>query len=649
MTNKSGFNYEQVSALCAMYKVIPEKVLGLTDRNGDVNSQIKYGMLFVDKEYNPIAVDDWIFDIAKSYHGIVGTSINNTFYASFDKVTAKSRLELLVDQVIHYMGTYGREAIGLNPITLVPMDKIVVPDVDTSKLKITVIRVISDDEITSLIDHSFRTVTRPAADTVRYLTQLADLATIPEKDVKSFELQVVLNDVRGTVPHDPKGFLRYLIYKTTGETLVINNQTTVFSIKMAAEASGMVAYNLFKKADLVGLSSIFLRYKNIFLAFKAHENCSQIINKLRRMADTYHKPLSENRVQNYFQLVMNREVHAARMTIADTDLGTLVKLFNVILRRLDHGDNYDGVFNVRNGRSFCRANAYKPLSSHEVDVYNREYTFLHTQIVKKVRPHVQGKVFYIPDYVDYTMPTSEKQFIGNFPWGTVFHVINGPYSPLEHAVIGVQWENIGEHRVDIDLHAFTADGYHFGWDSDFYGDDGEVIYSGDMTNAPPPHGAAEAFFVKGMNVPVIFTVHEFCGPATVDFRFVVSAEDTSKDENEVRNCVMDPNKLLFAPVPLQFRNASGMTLGFFDQGDFYLYSGNLSNGIVPRKNLYQYISGIVLQQENKLKMHDVLQSAGATVIRTPADRTEYEKSGFQVIDLSPEMLSNGTLMNILGN
>ena len=649
MTDKSGFNSEQVSALCAMYKVIPEKVLDRANLNGDVNTQIKYGMLFVDKEYNPIAVDNWIFNIARSYHGIVGTSINSTFYASFDKVTAKSRLELFVDQVIHYMGTYGREAIGLEPITIVPMDKIIVPDVDTSKLKITVIRVVSDEEIISLVDHSFRTVARPAADIVRYLTQLADLTTVPEKDVKSFELQVVLNDVRGTVPHDPKGFLRYLIYKTTGETLIINNQTTVSNIKIAAEASGLVAYNLFKKADLVGLSSIFLRYKNIFLAFKAHRCCSPIINKLRRMANTYHKPLREDRIQNYFQLVMNGEVHAARMTIADADLGTLVKLFNVILQRFGHDENFDGVFNVRNGRSFCRANAYKPLSRNEVEAFNREYVFLYTQIVKKVRPHVLGKVFYIPDYVDYTMPTSEKQFIGNFPWGTVFHVINGPYNPLEHAVIGVQWENVEKHRVDIDLHAFTADGYHFGWDSDFYDDCGEVIYSGDMTNAPPPYGAAEAFFVKGMKVPVVFTVQKFCGPANVDFRFVVSDEDTSTDEDEVRNCVMDPNNLLFAPVPLQFHNTSGMTLGFFDKGDFYLYSGNLSNGAVPHMHFPKYVSGIVLQQENKLKMHEILQSAGATIIRTPADRAEYEKNGLQVINLSPEMLSNGTLMNVLGN
>ena len=36
-------------------------------------------------------------------------NINSTFYKTFEEVTSKTRFELLVDQLLHYMTTYGTD------------------------------------------------------------------------------------------------------------------------------------------------------------------------------------------------------------------------------------------------------------------------------------------------------------------------------------------------------------------------------------------------------------------------------------------------------------------------------------------------------------------------------------------------------------
>lgn len=651
MTDKFSITPNQIKALCALYKVVPMSSHKIHVPI-DANLQIKYGLLFVDKDYNPVPVDNSTFEIAKSLYGIKGRSINSTFYDTFDSVTAKSRLELFIDQVIHYAGTYGREAAGLEPLTIVPMGEVNIPEIDTSKIKITVIRVINFSTIIDLVDRSFKTITRPTPSTVQYLEELIGFTAVEEKDVKSFELQVILHEHRNTVPADPKTLLRYLVYRFTKETTLVNNQNTVNCIKDAAEFSGTLAHDILYKADFIGLASIFLRYKNIFLAFKSHKGCAPIINKLRRMANTYHKPLSEDSVQNYLQIVLHGERQRARDIIKNADVFTLIKLANVIFTRVNMDENCTGVFNIRNGRSFCRQNAYTKPSVHELETLGEEGCYLLDKIAQEVRPNVSGKVFYIPEYIDYAAPTTEKQFIGNFPWGTVLHTRGKDSTENAHSVIGIQWTNNGDDRVDLDLHCFTADGQHFGWNSAFYGDHGKVIYSGDMTNAPLPDGAAEAFYLSYMDVPVIFTVNDFTGAPNDEFRFVVSAEDVDEDEDEVRNCVMDPNKLLFAPVPMQFHNSTSMTLGFFEDSDFYLYSGNLSEGAVPHKNFYQYTSGIINQQKHKLKLSVLLKLCGAIVVRSPEMKEQMEKhsgvNGDPVIDLSPENLTNTTLMEILG-
>lgn len=645
--NTAKYSAAQAIALMDLHKAVPACVnqAGQSDfQRYEVapHLQIERGILFIDKNCNAAAVDNEMFNAAVDLYGIDAIRMNATFYKGKDYVINKSRWELFIDQVIHYAGTYGRAAVGLKPLTLIPLCELEIPEADFGQLKITVIRLIGDDEVENLVNETILTTKAPSSRIRENIKALLPLFTGLVDDIRSFEIAVMACEHLGLVPKAPNMFLRYLVYVTTGTPMVINNQRTVRIIKAQANLMGNTVHDLLVKADMVRLSGIFLRNKNLFLAFKAHSGCAPIINKLRRMANTYHKPLSGESVQNYIALALAGKTEKLAELHKVMDNREMVKVLNAMAVRMAVEDYAPGVFNVRNGRSYCKDNAYAPLTIEQFRVLDDAQETLFKVLIDRLRPTVEGKVFYMPSYVDYAVPVSEKQYVGNYPWGTFFSADE----PKTNTTVGVSWVNPTEDDgTDLDLHCFTADGHHFGWNSDFYSNGGTCVYSGDMTNAPAPDGAAEAFWINGVEVPIIFTLNKFNGPDKVDFKLALSSEEIKQ---ATQKYTMDPNKLLFAPIPLKFENGhGGMTLGYIKEGVFTLYSGNLSNGAVPRGNFARYIQGIITQNEHKGLLRDLLLWCDATVINSAEALSDYKERGEAVIDLSPEALTASTLLDII--
>lgn len=645
------YNHNQVSALLDLYKVAPVCENKAGKDYAAVYSpqaQVEHGLLFIDTNGAPVAVDRKLFNAAEALYGIDPFALNATFYTGVDHVTCKTRWELFIDQVIHYASTYGQTAKGQKPLTLIPVQALEIPEISALNIKITVIRLAEDGEIVNLVNETVLTTKSPSPRITNAIKILVNLFDAPVDDIRSFELATIVCDKLDLVPTNPSMLLRYMIYVATGETLVINNKRMIDGIKYGAnyQERRTKIFSLLSKANHVGLASIFLRYKNLFLAFKAYPGCAPIINRLRKMANTYHRPLSDVCIQNYINMVLERRQEDAKKVEAKMDNRDIVKVLNAIALRMAVVGTKPGVFNVRNGRAYCKTDAYVELTQEEYDLLNAAEESLFKALTDRIKDTVAGKTFYLPYYVDYAVPVSEKQFVGNFPWGTTFSGEGSAFEPAD-TTVGVQWVNPSEDEyVDLDLHAFTADNHHFGWNAaEYYSADQRCVYSGDMTNAPAPNGAAEAFWISGIQVPVIFTLNRFSGPSDVDFKLALSSEIV---DGPKPNYVMDPNKLLFAPIPLKFENGhGGMTLGYYHNYMFTLYSGNLSNGAVPQGNFAEYLEAIMFQNDTKILLRNLLTYCGATVVAVKEFKEEYESHGRTVIDLSPEALTASTLMDIV--
>ena len=130
---------------------------------------------------------------------------------------------------------------------------------------------------------------------------------------------------------------------------------------------------------------------------------------------------------------------------------------------------------------------------------------VYNNIIESVKEHVQGKTVYIPDTIDYAFPTSEKDFISGIPCGTIAHL-------GKTATIGVWWENTktngGENRIDLDLHMFSQSS-DYGWDARCRSDSREILFTGDMTNAPIGSGATECFYIGDTSECFSFNLNYF--------------------------------------------------------------------------------------------------------------------------------------------
>lgn len=654
MAVKTSYTYEQAKALCDLFSVLPDSyVAGATPRglgcSHPVDNCLAHGFMVVDSQYNPISVPDVVFDIVDGLYGIDPKVMTNTFYQNFKTVTEMTRWEIFVDQCIHYMGTYGMEALGGEPITIIPMRAIEVPDVDVSKVKVKVIRLAGYNTVTNLVNDLATETAAPSKRILNAYKELVPFTSVDLNDIQSFELGVIAFDHFQTAPRAGKQFLRFLIYKMTGSTLVIKNQRTVGAIK----ASTFDPYPLLSKANQVELARIFLRYKPLFLALKSKDGCAPIINKLRRMADTYHEPLSPETLQNYIEFALKGHSAICTKLLADMTTRDMVKLLNAMMVRFHAETGDPAVYNVRNGRSYVVSDKMVALNEVQKANIQREIRIVYGLLVEKLRHVVEGKNFLIPFEFKYAVPHTEKQFVGNLPWGTTIIAGSRIEDPM---TIGVSWFNQGDYRVDLDLHAFTPS-EHFGWNAAYCKEGGTVIYSGDMTNAPAPNGAAEAFWIEGVREPVIFDLNEFCGPAKVPFKLYLSANlpsfveerDGRMVERYGKDYCMDPAELACAPIPMEIGgDTQAMTLGYYMNGAFTFYSGNLSNSAVPKGDYKEFIKAITTQQSFHMNLADLLCAAGANVFGCAEDIIQ-DGEAFEAgyIDLSPDKLTATTLMGIV--
>jgi len=591
------------------------------------------------------------FILAEECYGINKELNNQTFWKSFERVRDMDPYEYYSHQLMHYFSTYGMEMIGLKARSYVPLQDLEIPDTWMPYKRLTVIRFVSKEDGIELINHYVLVTNAPSAQRIEQFKPLMEKLTIKTDEIKSFELQVIKHDMDGTVPAAPQSFLRFLVYKTTGSTLLIKNRATRKAIQNAAldYHKAHLPYELLSKADISGLASIFFRYRPIFLAFKTFDGCAPIINRIRRLADRYHVPMSDVSVQNFITLVRQNRRDGMEMVIKEASNRELVKLANFLFTahtNAHQSDTIPGVYNIRNGRTFVRADKPTHSGAETSSIWYaccRVVSTLKDRLSEKLR----GKKFYIPNYINYAAPVSEKQFIGNIPWGSSLSGFNDG----DAFTTGIAWMNQDGCRVDIDLHLNSAT-RHFGWNSG-YTDGENIIYTGDQTDAPEPRGAAEAYYFKPGDETFVLSANLFSGVEDMPYKMFMTSRKPAYNECPNRwernhSYTFDPADAMFAPIPLKFNGSErDMTIGLFYDNRFYFYGGSANKGIVPSANYADYIKGLTAKFKPMLNLTDLFGLCGAEVINDKkyADLDEEERK--EVISLAPEDLTATTLLDIV--
>lgn len=633
---------------------------------------LKYGLLI------PVTANDEVVANAIELFGKDGEKWNQSFHKSFNTVQSTPIEVLVVEQLVHYFTTYGFEDLGIydSETVYVPKEKLDIPELAKDIELISILPLTSTElsEKLMVLLTSGIALSKQSVQDIMVLSDYIDKNKFDE--VKNREVKIALYDKYNIMPKNPDEFLRYLLFKLTGNTLKVQSDYDICCIQNSNKQEALTllkAYLLQTNNGYEKLSAIFLRNKKLFLALKVNDNdvlykgvskttkkeINHIINRLRKLADKNHKPLNKNILDCLTDKNVDVDINQLTKELDKITVFREIRILNGILYRLNGNDNI--VYKIRNGKAFVsKVEEKTAVSIKRLETISQ---VIERHLITRISNKVSGKSVCIPQNIVYAAPTSEKQFVGNIPMGSYVEM------PREgNVVFGVYWKNLSNERVDLDLKLMNKSDV-FGWDGKYKNSNLDILFSGDMTDAPLPKGASELFYVGKTNGygAYLVTLNMFtCNSKDVPFEFVIAKSDDVIKTSLYPNYYVDPNKIMEKYDMVISNNAREMVIGLIAIGEsIRFYFNDFSTGSLQTSHANSITLGAFdyLQSFNKiqLKLGDLLQASGATVVETNTltiieETDEADKDGNPIlvkkevnvdIDLSPNKISKDSIIELL--
>jgi hypothetical protein len=486
--------------------------------------------------------------------------LNNTFYSSWKVVAESTDEELLEQQLLHYMGTYGMKALGLPQLIYIPANELDIPIPLTVKIVTVFTKEEAVAKVTSLLTSSVAFKQQTIVDAID-MAQGLDV-DLGELKVENLEAAVLIADKTGVLPKDADLLFRYFVYKTTGNTLVVKDRKTLAAISSSGYVLPCISAPI-----AVQLSKSFNRRKEYWLAFKkASGDNAAVINKISKLSKKFHAPMKPSILLTLTSEIWNyAEVESAAM---QANPYQLVRAINAV--RFYSEPQSDRLYSVRNGKGYYKTKDRSlKLRMHVGPTRLESYAAI---LLNALKEKVGSVTFYCDDHISYACPTSEKKFFGSVPYGTRVRM-TGNVSHL----VGVRWEYVG---LDLDLKA-VSEGHCVGWNSGFRGKG--LMHSGDMTYGP----ATEWLYANGteMENEYLITLCNYSGGRDSDIQFKLLV--AYSDEKRVsENYTCHPDDVVFTTsCDLTQNNVIlGALMSGEDCMDLYLTGGGVSNRRVDSYN-----------------------------------------------------------------
>lgn len=532
-----------------------------------------------------------------------GNDLNKTIHKSWQKIKESSRIELLIEQINHYISTYGSDF--QNEI-YIPKEVLNVPDL---KLTFKVIKAYTQEKMQekclSLLRSGIALKEETIDDLLYILHTELEYDFTGKENIRNKEAVIKIADRYDIYPENPVEFFRYVIYKTTRTTLLIKSNDLIDDIKK----SKFNPTYLFENFGLEKMAEIFNRFKPLFLAYK--NRAPKTINKISKLSKVYHQPLISNPLNNATNILLeNSDLH----WLENATPFALFKALSACYSRM-YGQN-TFVYRIRNGKSWTKRGT-------ATSVNELNYDFILNYLKSKY--NLSEKKFYFPKDVAFGLPTSEKMFVGNIPTGTRFYG--------ERLAVGIYWEDSWGAN-DLDLSGLNIAG-KIGWNAAYNQDNGQLMYSGDMTSAP--NGAVEYLYAnKYLNTPTLVMNSVFSGDSNCGYKIVIGkGDDISYDY------MMNPNNL-FAEAKcksVQKQTILGMLLPKDGKQCFVLLNFGAGNSHVSGTSEVSTMATNALYQQwyESISFNHLIEKLGAIIT------SEKEEADF---DFSLETLEKDSFTKI---
>lgn len=493
---------------------------------------------------------------------------NSTFYQSWHDIMSKDRWELFIDQVCHYASTYGTDFQGetwLPEHTQLPAfpfkELKVVEGIEWSDLMVKM----------EALAYSNVAMTTETIDLLLQFNEFEKKIDISKVKNRELKLRLIPYGYKFT---DGQECLLWILWKSCNITMLVKNEESLNAIRIPASMKDTIELNK------IVLASVFHRNKDVFMQFKKTSELKNLTNRIRKLADKYHKPMEKSPWLMLDKLTIDKRFALYRKA----SVFKLVQIYNALA-------NPTGYYVIRNGKAYYREGRERIVNNallREILVYAASKIADKYNVLEPVA---------LPKGIELAMPMSEKSFIGEIPMGSYVDCAD------KNTMIGIYWRNEWG-AMDLDLHAKLVNGTAIGWNNR-YREDNEVVFSGDMTNADPE--ATEVMWFKKEPMDSIISVSEFHGESKYNYDIFI-AQESATDFN--KSYMVDPRNVIYR-TNLSFENARDVTLGFFQDGKFVFHSCQIGKGIIPneiRTNILKHLISC-----HYLTVREVLERAGVTV------------------------------------
>lgn len=526
--------------------VIGSKILTIDD-------DLKQGIV-----YFGIEVPESVRKLSLDMFGKKPEEWNSTFHKSFNTVLETPIEVLIAQQIIHYFTTYGLEELDLynESLVYIPNEHLEIPELEED-IPLVVIKEITETELTEKLMKLLTSGIALSKQTIKDIMLLSDFID-KEKvdDINNKEVKTAMYEKYNLVPSYNMEFFRYLIFKTTRDTLLIKNKEMIKKIK-SADIDKVYNYlnnYVTKPNGYEKLAEIYLRFKDLFLAFKREkgsctyaESINHIINRLDKFARIkgYHKSIGKGILDNLTNMKNLTVIDLAKSDIEKAlDQATIfreISIVNSLKYRVACNDSI--LYKIRNGKAY--ADIIDHPSEEKTEAQIKVMNIVYDHLKKRVNKLLGGKKVYLPDFINFAAPTSEKQFIGYIPFGTSIIIPR-----VNDMIIGVHWFNLDNDRVDLDVHSMNMN-QSFGWNTSYRSDNGDIAFSGDVTDAPRPNGATELFMISKdcEETSFLLTINDYTqNSEDIPFDLILASGKNAKIE---KNFVIDPNRVIIS-IPCLF-------------------------------------------------------------------------------------------------
>lgn len=527
-----------------------------------------------------------------------------TFYQTWGDVENRSRLHILIDQLNHYASTYGTGFTGTIHLDNPGFGQ-------TDEYAVHVIRTVSHKQAIQLAAEMLNSGVALKTETVSACLNILDTlgGLNPKVSFANQEANALLVKEYGFPARDVNTLMRLIFEKATGRPMVVKSKSAISQIK---ENQAVVFEELEKFVAANGkitLAEAFNRLKPVLLAMRYNASSKTLINQIAKLSKKHHKPFE----QSVINLVTQKDVTGE--DFSKVTVFALLRAMNTIYLRLKEGpSSVRPVYRIRNGRTHVGEER-----DADIALLTGNYLKLREELSKRVKG--AGRKVYIPEGVDYGLPTSEKSFVGGIPSGTTVY----SDEPLS---AGVYWENEGGAN-DLDLSAQTLCGQRVGWNS-YYNNVG-YTYSGDITNAPK--GAVEFMRMYEPKEPALLMLNVFTGKDQSDYKMIIGHPSEKEGMMKYKDLLFFTNMTTPARSStlgvMDYRNGK-YSFTFLESADSL---GRVSRATDKQKDIIEYTQFV---NRERLGLGEVLEMLDFELVDSPED----------AIDLTPANLTAETILGL---